>query len=308
MVSPIGIAGLGLGVAGGLAQAAGGRRRGQAFTQTGQASVDAARQMEQRNAAARQFFQPQAEAFEPRRQEALNALISALGPERTQRLADNRTAATGLQQAAAGQIGGGVRPTPNFTQQGAGLSTALAARRAAAARQAPGQQARALGLAQAMLAPEDAAAQSAFADEMQGLGREAQELQAERGLRQALAARAAGIDQQRLIDLMSEAQRAGVGLGALGQFAENVGLGMTHHTAFPQAPATPVNPDPTGEIARSMQLGTLDPRGSLAEINALVPETFNPGPPNPATVGRQLTPAEVDQRVAARMAQVLGGL
>jgi hypothetical protein len=264
-ISPIGATGLGLSVAGGIANASGQNRRGSAMTRAAGNDVGLTQEVAAENAASRRFFDPQYGALPQENQQSLDDFIRAMGPERTQRLGQMQGEAGQIQTAASERMRDLTPAALPFQNTGAGMTTALNARRRQMAMAAPGQQARQLQLAHGMLAPVDAQAGSQRMDTQAGLDRRFGELQQSEGLRRALAASRFGLQEQNNLDQMQQAQSTGMGLGALGQFVGNIGQGMTHHVAFPRVEAPSSYPSYAERTSALLSAG-MDPREELALI------------------------------------------
>lgn len=284
-VSTVGQVGLGLSALGGLAQALGQNQRGQAAVGAAENAVDAAQQLQADNTAARQYFMPQRQQLVDQRQAAFDQLLQALGPERMGRFADNQATASGALAGGESALQDMLRRPEAFHQVGGadGLPERAAAR--LDQRYAPAEDLRMQGLARAMLGLGDARAQGAYADEVTDVGRQGQELQAAVNLRQAIAGREAGVRQQALLDQLMSSRFAGAGLGALGQFGGNVGLGLTHHVAFPEEPTV----DPMRGIDAAIahrQSQYLDPRAG-----PFLPQSGQYLPPQPPPMPAAAPPA-----------------
>lgn len=232
-VSPIGAAGLGMQVAGGVANAVGQSRRGRAARRAAADQARLAGDVAAENAGQQAFFDPQYQELPQAREQALTALIEAMGVPRAERLVQTQRGAGELQTGAADRIREMTPAALPFQNTGSGMTTALNARRRRMAMAAPGQQARQLQLAHGMLAPGDAQVLSAFGDVQTDTSRQFGDLQQAEGLRRALAASRFGLREQELLTQMHDARNTGMGLGALGQFVSNIGQGMTNHVAFP---------------------------------------------------------------------------
>lgn len=284
-VSTVGQVGLGLSALGGLAQALGQNQRGQAAVSAAEGGVDAARQIQADNAAARRYFMPQRRALVDQRQAAFDQLLQELGPGRMGRFTDNQTAAADALAGGESALQAMLRRPEAFHQAGGAGGLPERATTRLDQRYAPAENLRMQGLARAMLGLGDARAQGAYADEVADVSRQGQELQAAEALRRAIAGREAGVRQQALLDQVMDARFAGAGLGALGRFGGNVGLGLTHHVAFPEEPTLPPVQGIDAAIAQR-QGQYLDPRAG-----PFLPQSGRYLPPQPPPMPAAAPPA-----------------